>query len=385
MLLRRQNCSAMICSMYILGIHDGHGAGVALLRNGKIICQIREDQIINVKYFIGFPHKSIDFVLKRAKIKPSEINYVVLPRIWGTPFLADSSVNINKSINIFNRLMPILGIFKVLLGKIEFRFPSFRIISWFLYTKIFKFYGTQTVNEIKLMLNRKYQIPLSRIIQYDHHLTHAAYAYYTSPFKRRPAVIITSDGEGDLLSASVSITDCNQIIRISESPATASLGYIFMETTAYLGKVRNREESEVMIQASLKSFNPDNLFKGLIYRDTYNPLIIKSKFDTRLTRLFLDQNARKFKPQKIADDIQIYLEELLIYWVKDAVKQTKITNVCFGGGVGLNTKAMEKISKIKEVKRFYVPNNPGDATLPIGAVYLAYYDLMGKSGPKISG
>jgi carbamoyltransferase len=70
--------------MYILGIHDGHGAGVALLKNGKIICEINEEQLLNLRYYIGFPHKSIEFVLHKAKIKICDIVYVVLPRI-GVP------------------------------------------------------------------------------------------------------------------------------------------------------------------------------------------------------------------------------------------------------------------------------------------------------------
>jgi carbamoyltransferase len=240
------------------------------------------------------------------------------------------------------------------------------------------------VSEIKLMLNRKYNIRFDRMIQYDHHLAHAAYAYYTSPFKGKPAIILTADGEGDLLSSSVNVTDGMKIVRVCGSPATASFGYLYMETTAYLGKERNQDENEVMNQASLNYFKQNNFYKGLIYQDTVNPLIFKSKFDTRLTKIFLDHKAHKLNSKQLADDIQIFLENSLIRWVKDSVKITRITNVCFGGGVGLNIKAMKQISNLTEVNKYYVPDNPGDATLAVGAVYLAYYDLIAKNGLKRS-
>jgi predicted NodU family carbamoyl transferase len=216
---------------------------------------------------------------------------------------------------------------------------------------------------------------------FEHHTAHAASAYWGGPYRNSKALVLTADGEGDLQSATVSVAYGKKISCIAKSPASASLGYLYMETTSFLGFMPMADEHRVM---RIAEKNENQLIKlalfeklsfGLqqnVFISKKNPLVIESAFDLRAFGFYLNANFRQCSIEMTAVVVQNYIENILLRWTVNAIQSTGIRTVCFGGGVAANTKAMGRIARMPILTGMFVHPSPGDVSLAEGAAYLAY-------------
>ena len=213
------------------------------------------------------------------------------------------------------------------------------------------------------------------LIFIEHHLSHASSAYYQRPFNES-AVILTLDGSGDGLSATVSIGEGFKIKRIAETVFYDSLSNnLYSEITGYLGMKRWEHEYKVM---GLAPFGRDDglidEFRKVIRINPQRPLEFQNTFGAYLYQV-TDKLSKVLIGKRfdnIAFGTQNYFEELVVAWVKNAIAETGINNVVAAGGAFLNVKANKKIRELKEVNKFFVYPAADDGGTPVGAALEGY-------------
>ncbi len=380
--------------MKIIGIHQGHNATACLLVDGEIKACVSEERFTRLKNQAGLPTKAIDYCLKKENLTPDKIDFFVLSNktIDPTPVvILPSTKNLSK-INHFHRFTVwLLGKILVnIIWPLEYRLPFAKLHqrSYQLYKKvIFPNLGQKR----KKIISEIYKIPYSKIIATEHHQNHGLAALFSSPLssKREPILIFTCDGEGDNLSATVSIFSNNKVNRIAATPFENSLGALYSLVTIHLGMRHLEDEHKVMGLADYA--DPEhkvvkhiyNLLSQKIWLDE-NKLVFRSKFNTSLFHFFLKKQVQNLRFDYVAKATQKFLEDILTAWVKAALKKTGVKKAVFGGGVFLNIKANKKITEIPEMEETFFMPSSGDESNAIGAVYNIWWEKTGKIPKPLS-
>lgn len=364
--------------MLILGIHFGHNATAVLLKDGEILGCVSEERFNGIKNYTGFPHKSIEYLLDEFKLKKKDIDYAVLPYRNAAPIFGLDHSKKNFSVKFLTFLYFPARIIRSIWGRVEYYLSFLRPVSRFFYNMCVNFGARLSIKKQMDYIASYLSIDRKQVLSYDHHLCHGVSAYYGSPYNKKDALILTLDGEGDKLCATVSVVKSGKLKRIAETPLGNSIGWIYMDVTRYLGMKPGEHEYKVMgLAPYARSYGVEKVYneiKNLIYLDKNNPLVFKSKFDTHYTYRYLRTAMEGFKFDDIAGAFQRLVEDLAVDWVKAAIKKTKIKTVVAGGGVFMNVKANLKIAEIEEVENFFVFPSGGDESSVIGAVYQAYLD-----------
>ncbi len=353
----------------VLGIHYGHDAGVAIVQNGKVIAAINEERIRNKKHYNGIPEFSLSEIFKISKIHPSEIDAISIVDISDVTKLSESSVHPIYA-HLYYRWNPI-----TMNPKTASAFTSHN-------------YRFRNIDEIKTILT-KIGVPIKEILFVEHHLSHAASAYYLSQWNLDEKVLIfTADAQGDGLSSTVSIGNRGQIERLKDSESTYyhSLGYSFYgEITNYLGMVEGDHEYKVMGLAPYgKSSYCFDKIKKMIDIDSSNPLKFKNNMNSFKPSLGIE--LRKILSGQRFDNIaaatQEWLEVLMVKWIKNAIEKTGIHKIACAGGSFLNVKANQKLLALEEVDDAFFCPASGDEGHAVGAALIAYYEMSIMSGKK---
>jgi len=355
--------------MYILGIHCGHNSTAALLENGKIIGCVSEERFNRKKNFYGFPSNSINFLLNSENISIEDIDKIIMCGRYpaATLFSADD-FNVTKK-------EPILSKVKRKVMNLESDTPLIRSFSEFYIKKLFPIKMDKMRKSADSLILKHLNANSQNYLRIDHHLAHAAAAYYGFCDQSKPYLIFTADGGGDGLCATVSIAKNGQIKRIAQTDDSHSLGMIYAAVTEYLGMKPLEHEYKVMGLAPYTK--PEYIKKTYevfkkILRVNEDKLTFETTFRTQLTYDFLKKNLEKHRFDSISGAAQKFVEDILIQWIRAAIKKTGIHNIALGGGVFMNVKANMLISHIPEVKDIRVCPSCGDESLPIGATYWGF-------------
>jgi carbamoyltransferase len=352
-------------SITILGIHDGHDAGAAIVRNGKILAALQEERPRNVKHFSGTPECAAKEVFKIADVHPSEIDTIAVAGLVKTHApLKETPFHVKA----FWRLSPFIPrrVFAKTSVKVLHRLRKMRHLE-----QLFSELGTDD----------------KEVIFVEHHLAHAACAYRTSPWSYdEPVLILTADGAGDMLSSTVSIGEKGLIQRIAESLYYDSLGNaLYSEVTRYLGLKPWDHEYKVMGLAPYgKPEGCIDQVKKIIRVNPKHPLEFQNTVGAycgavqgKLKKLLVDQRF-----DNIAAATQEWFEELIIGWIQNAIRETDIHKVACAGGLFLNVKTNKLILEMAEVEDAYFYPAAGDDGLPVGAALQSYFDYCIQDGMK---
>ena len=353
----------------VLGIHYGHDAGVAIVQNGKIVAAINEERIRNKKHYNGIPELSLSEIFKISKIHPSEIDAISIVGISDVSKLSESSAHPIYA-HLYYTWNPI-----TINPKTAPAFTSHN-------------YRFRDVDELKTILT-KIGVPIKEILFVEHHLGHAAGAYYLSHWNTDEKVLIfTADAAGDGLSSTVSIGHNGQIERLKDSESTYyhSLGYSFYgEITNYLGMVEGDHEYKVMGLAPYgKSSYCLDKIKKIIDVDDVNPLKFKNNMNSFKPALGIELRKilRGQRFDNVAAAAQEWLEILKEKWIKNAIEETGIHKIACAGGNFLNVKANQKLLALEEVDDAFFCPAAGDEGLAVGAALVGYYEMSIMSGRK---
>ena len=354
----------------ILGISAFyHDSAAALIIDGKIISAAQEERFSRKKHDSRYPYHAVKFVLENSNLKLNEIDHIVF---FEKPFLK------------FERLL------ETYLAFAPKGFASFSMSMpiWLrekLFQKKFLF--------DKLKLHDDNFNDINKINFSEHHYSHAASAFYPSPFKE--AVILTLDGVGEWATTTVAIGKNNSIKMLKEIHFPHSIGLLYSAFTYYTGFKVNSGEYKVMGLAPYgKPKFKDIILNELINLKEDGSFRLNMKYFNYATGLTMtnDKFSKLFgkkvrDPEKdlltefhmdIAASIQSATEEIILRLVKSIAKETGIKNLCMAGGVALNCVANGKIHEANIFDNIWFQPAAGDAGGSLGAALAFWYQELKK-------
>jgi len=344
-------------SGYILGISCGyHDSAASLIKDGKVLGACEEERFTGIKHDSSFPINTINWLVKEFKIKPNDLKAVCF---YENPELKldriETSTKKGGWKNFFNRL---------------------KIISR--NKKVYK----DTISQLETLRGSETQL-----IYCDHHLSHLAYSYYTSPFNE--SALLSVDGVGEWETTSLAKAS-DDIKKIGSVKFPHSLGMLYSTFTAFLGFKPNEGEYKVMGLApygdaskyinkfkELYTTTKDGGFELNMDYFTYE-WSTNSMFNQKLSELFelpnrLPEETLEQVHKDIAASLQQIYEFLFFRLLDTLYKQTKSENLCLSGGCAYNGTANGKILKRTKFTNLYIPPAPSDAGSAIGcALHYAY-------------
>ena len=344
--------------MYNLGISCYyHDSAAAILKDGHVIAAVEEERFSRKKFDDGFPNIAIDWCLQEAGIKPEQI---------------DSVAFYDKPILKFDRLLD-----NYLTVAPRGLYSFLDIIPRWIHKRLW----------IKDDIKKHLKGFRGEIIFPEHHMSHAAHAFYTSPFKE--CAILTIDGVGEWTTTSFGTAQNNSIKLTDDIRWPHSVGLLYSAFTYFLGFKVNEGEYKLMgLSAYGKPKYYDLIMKELIdvkddgsihlnmkyFAFTYDKVMTNDKF----SELFgIPPRKKNEKTEQIHYDIgasaQKVLEDVILLMANHIHKKTQMKNLCFGGGVALNGVANYNLIKNGPFENIHIPPSPGDGGSAVGCAQYLYY------------
>lgn len=354
--------------MKILGISAYyHDAAACLVIDGEIIAAAQEERFTRKKHDSNFPINAIAYCLTEAKITASDIDHVVF---YDKPFLK------------FERLL------ETYLAFAPMGFKSFaKSLPIWLKDKLFQ--KTAIINALKDALGKDDNWE-DKLLFSEHHISHAASAFFPSPFDR--AAVLTMDGVGEWTTTSLAVGKGHELSVYKEIHFPHSIGLLYSAITYYTGFKVNSGEYKVMglapygepkyaklIKDHLIDIKEDGSFALDISYFNYctGLTMTNEKFDAlfggppRKQESTLTQRA-----MDLAASVQVVVEEVVLKLAKGAAKITGEKNLCLAGGVALNCVANGKLLREKIFDRLWIQPAAGDAGGALGAALGAYHIML---------
>jgi len=334
--------------MNILGISALDTDSTAtLIQGGKIVLSAAEERFSRIKQHAGFPHESIKYILKHSGLKPSDIDIVSYPFYpWYKEALMISRGFLYNS--IYNILQD---------DNIRSKFYHFAYYGQFCLIALKnhkKYHEELLLNLQRLGLDKK-------LIRVEHHLAHAASAFYTSGFEN--ALIVTLDAYGSGLAGSISIGSPEGIKRIHDIKYPHSLGLFYSQVTEALGFKPTRHEGKIVGLAAYG--NPLVLFDEVYKR--FNGSSSGFSYISGLNMKYARELARRYPREDIAAAYQAVLEKVVTDMIAAYVKKYQQRNVVLAGGVTANVKMNQRIFEIEGVENIFIHPDMGDGGTGTGA------------------
>ena len=344
---------------YILGINTFfHDAAACLLKDDRVVFAAEEERFNRRKHYTGFPKRAISECLKSQNLTMNDIDLVVF---YEDPILKLRRILTHNNKNEQNLLKKIQG---HMAGSLSF--------------------------ETILRSTFGYTGPIEYM---QHHYSHAASAFFPSPFEE--AAILTVDAVGEYSTANLFYGKGNTLKRMEVfMDYPHSLGMLYSSLTAYLGFKVNNDEYKVMGLASYGKPLLTDAFRKLINDcspTSFNlnmDYFVFDKSDESIYNKEAWSNLFGFAPRvpessileehkNLAATLQCFTEEILVAMAREAKARTNSNNLCFAGGVALNGVANEKILKHSGFKQMFVQPAAGDAGGSVGAAMLGYFGCLG--------
>ena len=350
--------------MNILGLSFYyHDSSAALVQDGRLVAAAEEERFSLKKHDSGFPSLAIDFVLKTGGITIHDVDYVVFyekPFVKFERMLLTAMSTFPRSASVFRESMQ--------------RWISDKL--W-----------------IKSMMTKELEVPGSKLLFAEHHVSHASSSYFTSPFEE--SAVLTIDGAGEWTTSTMGVGRGNQIEIVKEIRFPHSLGLLYSAFTAYCGFEVNEGEYKLMGMHPYGSPRfVDKIYElidvaddGSLWHDMryfayhYSP-------NSTLSQAFCDHFGRPARDPKLGDksldpfycdmaaSIQRVTEEVILKMVTHLHGQTGMKNLCLAGGVALNSVANYKTLRKGPFENVYIHPAPGDDGGAVGAAYWAYNHVL---------
>ncbi len=346
--------------MYILGISAYyHDSAAALVKDGRVIMAVEEERFSRQKHDNGFPYRAIDFCLKSQGLTMDDIGYVAY---YEKPLL-----KFERILETFVRTYP-FSMRPFLKGVPEWLSDKIKV--------------EQTIRKLGFK---------GKLCFTPHHLSHAAAAYYPSPFKK--AAILTIDGVGEYQTTGLWLGNGKTISLLESLNFPNSLGMVYSTFTAFLGFQINNDEYKVM---GLGAYGQPSFVK-----DIYTLLDLKADGSFKLDMRYFDfeKGFRMWNPRlenlfgpprrsgaritrrdrDLAHSLQRVTEDIYFRILNHLHRLTKVDNLCLAGGVALNSVANGLIYAKTPFKKLYIFGAAGDNGAALGAALYASYKVIRQS------
>jgi carbamoyltransferase len=354
--------------MKILGISAFyHDSAASILIDGEILGAVQEERFSRKKHDSNFPVDSIRFCLHQARIKPEEIDYVVF---YEKPFLK------------FERLLETYLAF----APRGFRSFATSIPIW-LKDKLFQRQLIISILREQIDKNVDWD---NKLLFSEHHLSHAASAFFPSPFDR--AAVLTIDAVGEWATTSLAIGEGHNLSVYKEIHFPHSVGLLYSSMTSYIGFKVNSGEYKVMGLAPYGSPKYVNIIKDnlidikddgsfCLNLDYFNYCTGLTMTNQKFNKLFggkprKQESGITQREMDLAASIQLVVEEVVMKLARSIRNTTGEKNLCLAGGVALNCVANGKLLKEKIFERIWIQPAAGDAGGALGAALAINYIML---------
>lgn len=338
----------------VLGIHDGHNASAAVLIDGRVVAAVQEERLTGVKNQQGCPALAMTEVLRLSGLAWPAIDAVALhgrhmPAARTRDELFEHYRNVGRA--------------------------SGRVRGLLRGTPVNHLYRRRR-RASRVDALRQAGVPVAKMIEVEHHEAHAAAAYFGSPWRNEPVLVLTCDGAGDDLCATVSVAHGLTIERRIAIPEAESIGNVFALVTFLLGMVPNEHEYKLMGMAPYAPEEGVRRSRAVFDRiltfaadgaPTWarRPGVPPTYYSLEWLRTHLEFHRFDW----ICGALQTWTEDCLAEWVRRAIAQTGIHRLALAGGVFMNVKANQRILEMPEVDSLFVFPSCGDESNAIGAAY----------------
>ncbi|MBA4445330.1 carbamoyltransferase [Cylindrospermopsis raciborskii CS-506_D] len=361
--------------MNILGINAYHGdASACLIQNGQLVAAVEEERFNRVKHWAGFPAESIRYCLKVGGINLQDLDHIALS--------FNPKANLNRKLLFTLKQRPSLT---SLLDRLNKQSKSVNLQS-----------------QLAAVGNCQPEQITASIHTLEHHTTHLASGFFTSPFEK--AAILSVDGMGDFVSTLSGVGNHNKLQYFSRTYFPHSLGYLYNAITLYLGFPAYGDEYKVMglapygepeyVEAMRRIIYPkaDSFELNLDYF-THHQQGIAMKWDdgAPLVQPFHSPELEKLlgsarKPnssitsrrENIAASLQAVTEEIIFHLLNHLHQICPSPNLCLTGGVAMNSVANGKITQYTPFENVYIPLGAADNGTCIGAAYFVWHQILKK-------
>ncbi|MBN1352361.1 carbamoyltransferase [candidate division KSB1 bacterium] len=349
--------------MNILGVSCFyHDSAACLLRDGEIIAAAQEERFTRKKHDHDFPKNAVNYCLQRGNLKPNNLDFLAF---------------YDKPLIKFERIL------ETYLNFVPQGVQSF-------------------IKAIPLWLSQKLWIPdvikkesgfEGTILFPEHHESHAASAFFPSPFKQ--ATFLTMDGVGEWATSSYGIGKDNRVALLAELHFPHSLGLLYSAFTYFTGFKVNSGEYKVMglapygepkyvqlIYDHLLDLKEDGSFK--MNMDYFNYCAGLTMTNGKLDQLFgfsprKPESKLTQKEMDLARSVQDVTEEIMLRMARNVKKETGEQNLCLAGGVALNCVGNGKLLRSGVFDNIWIQPAAGDAGGALGAAYIAYYHHLNRA------
>ncbi len=358
---KTRETSQGVLIMYVLGISCYyHDSAAALLKDGNVVAAVEEERFSRKKNDDGFPGHAIKYCMDEAGISGKDLTCVAF---------------YDKAVLKFERLLDNY------IAVAPRGLTSFTdVIPKWLHKRLW----------VKEEIKKHLGVYTGKIYFPEHHLSHAAYTFFTSPFTE--AAILTVDGVGEWTTTSFGSAKDTSIKLTSDIRWPHSLGMLYSSFTYYLGFKVNEGEYKLMglssygkpkyydlIMRELIDVKEDGSFRLNMkyFAYTWDKVMVNGKFE----ELFgVPRRTEDSKTEQIHLDIgasaQLVLEEILLRMARHVHEKTGLNNLCLGGGVALNGVANYRVLKEGPFDKIHIPPSPGDGGSAIGSAAYAYYSIL---------
>lgn len=356
--------------MKVLSIHFGHDSSAAIVSDGVVIAAAQEERFTRLKHYSQMPIRSIEFCLKSNNLKISDIDLIVIPALTTRPELT-ALLNLKEKVGA------------VASGESVKKDMSYWI-KFLLINIIQKLHQTTLIQTPTYISN--YSTKGIEVINIEHHLAHAASAYYSSGFKEE-TLVFTADGSGDGQSLTIWKGKDSKLESIYKVGRDGSLGAFYSTVTEALGWIVGDGEGKVM---GLAPYGNTKKTKGVLdfIRPVYKNGKLVKKYNWGWPGVWFDMSTehwhfaqsenvqkliKKYGAENIAAEAQHVLEDELVNIISYWLKKTGCKYLASAGGVMLNVKANQRIWETGLLKNMYVFPDSGDGGVAVGAALYGYY------------
>ena len=354
--------------MYIIGISAlYHDSAACLIQDGKILCAVQEERFTRIRHDGSLPLNAINFCLKSNNLSINQIDYLV--------FYEKPKLKLSRIISTFIHYFPN--------GIMSFIRTTSRWLGGKLWTE--------------LIIRRKLGF-YGEFKYSEHHLSHAAAAFYPSPYKE--AAFLTIDGVGEWSTTSYGVGADKKIKISSELNFPHSLGLLYSAFTYYLGFKVDSAEYKVMGLAPYgEPIYVDLILKNLLDLKDDGSFHLNMKYfnfcvGTTMTNSNFDKlfGAARRDPESLLDQrcmniarsLQVVTEMVVYKMALHVFNKTKQPNLCLAGGVALNCVSNGKLLKSGPFKNIWIQPASGDAGSSIGAALYFYHEILGLNRKVLS-
>jgi carbamoyltransferase len=363
----------------VIGINDEHDAGCALIIDGQLIAAYSEERFSRKKMHNGasdgLPSESLKNILADFNIKPDDIDYVAYNFPGAFYLMKQIYKDLWKQKCRNWWLSGFLN--KNFYGIGDYVYPVFDV-----WRKSFK------LNK----LLKRFDINVKKVVKVDHHVAHAASAYYTSGLQN--VLVLTLDAQGSGLSGSISVGSGPHLFRKATVSKYNSLGLLYSTITKGLGFKPMRHEGKIL---GLAAFGDPGVFYEK-FRDAIEckgldiDFKLMRKYPSPIYPNFMSLNyifEKEFEPwskgqrENLSAALQKRTEEIVCEWALNAVKEFGCRDLAVAGGVFANVKVNQRLQESPEINSLHVFPAMGDCGLPVGAALYVYYQKF-KPGENIT-